>query len=132
MAQIKVNGNATVITSALVLEDIKLIQKYNPEALTLRGGEDGKDPIFKIGVASTGTGSVTKFGATFDATTHNSDGKAVITMMLPESIEDVREYIADSIGAQKALLDKLEEALTSTAAEIRKSRKEIMDGIQMS
>lgn len=133
MAQIKVNGNAVVITSALKLNDVQLIQKYRPDELTLRGGEDGKEPLFKIGVATSGTGSINKFGVAFDATTHNADGKAVITMMLPEGLEgDVKEYIADTIGAPKAMLDKLEATLKDTASEINTERKEIMDGIQMS
>ena len=44
MAKIVIAGDAVVITSALKLEDIKTIAKYNPKALTLMGGEDGRSP----------------------------------------------------------------------------------------
>lgn len=133
MAQINVNGSAAVITSTLKLDDVLLIQKYRPDVLTLRGGEDGKEPLFKIGVATSGTGSINKFGVAFDSATHNTDGKATVTMVLPDDINgNVREYIADTIGAPKAMLDKLEAALKDTASAINAERKEIMDGIQMS
>lgn len=133
MAQIKVNGSAVVITSTLKLDDVLLIQKYRPDELTLRGGEDGKEPLFKIGVATSGTGSINKFGVAFDSATHNTDGKATVTMLLPEGLDgDVKEYIADTIGAPKAMLDKMEGALKETASAINTERKEIMDGIQMS
>lgn len=43
MAKIKVVGNAAVITSNLTLGDIALVKAYRPEALALKGGENGKE-----------------------------------------------------------------------------------------
>ena len=46
MAKITIAGDAAVVTSAMKLEDIKTIEKYRPKELVLKGGEDGKEPIF--------------------------------------------------------------------------------------
>lgn len=49
MAKIVIAGDAVVVTSAMKLEDIKTIEKYRPKELVLKGGEDGKEPIFGVG-----------------------------------------------------------------------------------
>ena len=49
-------GQAIVVVSDVKLEDIKKIEKYRPDALVLKGGEDNKEEIFRIG---TGTVSYT-------------------------------------------------------------------------
>ena len=48
MAKIVIAGDAVIVTSTMKLEDIKTIAKYRPKALTLMGGEDGKEPIFAV------------------------------------------------------------------------------------
>ncbi len=45
MAKVKTMGQAIVVVSEVKLEDIKKIQKYRPEALVLKGGEDNKEEI---------------------------------------------------------------------------------------
>lgn len=62
MAKIVIAGDAIVVTSAMKLEDIKTIEKYRPNALTLMGGEDGKEPIFAIGTTE-GCGNINQVGA---------------------------------------------------------------------
>ena len=55
MAKIMVAGDAVVVTSDMKLEDIKLVKKYRPEALTLFEGEgEEKEPVFKIGIGDGG------------------------------------------------------------------------------
>ena len=49
MAKIVIAGDAVVVKSELKLEDIKTIEKYNTKALTLMGGDEGKEPIFALG-----------------------------------------------------------------------------------
>lgn len=132
MAKINVTGSAVVITSTLKLNEVATIQKYRPDALTLRGGEDGKEPIFKIGIPASGTGSINKYGAAFDAETHNEGGFATITMMLGEFEGDIKEHIADTIGQPVNLLGQLEEALSETAAAIKTERQNVMNNITLS
>ena len=58
MAKVKTMGQAIVVVSEVKLDDIKKIEKYRPEALVLKGGEDGKEEIFRIG---TGAGKINTY-----------------------------------------------------------------------
>ena len=62
MAKIVIAGDAIVVTSALKLEDIRAIEKYRPNELVLKGGEDGKEPIFAVGTTA-GAGNINAVGA---------------------------------------------------------------------
>lgn len=132
MATIKVNGSAAVITSTLKLEDVQLIKKYKPEALTLMGGKDGNEPIFAIGVSPKGAGSINKLGAVFDAQSFSEEGFATVTLVLGAVDGDVKEAIADAIGQPVGLLGQLEEKISGVAEEIKAERKKFMDGIALS
>lgn len=57
MAKIVIAGDAVVVTSAIKLEDLRNIKKYRPAALILKGGEDGKEPIFAVDVTN-GNGDI--------------------------------------------------------------------------
>ena len=92
MANTKVIGNAAVITSTLKLADIKKIEKSTrKDVLTLKGGEDGKTPIFMVGTTTYGTGNINACGAEFACASR--DGDPVLTAIneehdaLIESIE---------------------------------------------
>lgn len=128
MARITIAGDAVVVTSTLKYEDIRTIEKYRPEALTLKGGEDGKEPIFRISAAN-GVGSINKYGASFGASAHNEGGFATITMVVEGVEGDIREYVADQLGAAVRELNKLEETLPATLAEIKAEKEAIMADI---
>ena len=72
MAKITIAGDAAVVTSAMKLEDIKTIEKYRPKELVLKGGEDGKEPIFAVGTTN-GAGNINAFGASFGAETRDDE-----------------------------------------------------------
>ena len=128
MAKITVAGNAAVITSAIKLEDIKTIAKYRPNALVLKGGEDGKTPIFKIGVCE-GSGSINKYGAEFGGETHDDAKLATITIVYDDMEGDIREVLADTVGIYVVTLNKLEGTLTGVLEEIRAEKQAVMDNI---
>ena len=73
MAKIVIAGDAVVVKSELKLEDIKTIEKYNAKALTLMGGDEGKEPIFALGT-TTGTGSINSVGASFGKADADGNG----------------------------------------------------------
>lgn len=129
MATIKAFGEAVVVTSAMKMEDLELIKKYRPEALTLKGGEDGKQPIFAVGVTN-GTGSMNVYGASFNGTALDGSGKAVLTMHLPK-VADVKEWIADNLGAGFENLEKLEKTLPAVVTAITEARNNLMEKISM-
>lgn len=128
MAKIKIAGDAVVVVSELKLEEIKKIEKYRPKALILKGGDDGKEPIYKIGT-TTGSGSITEFGAEFNSETHDDEKKATITMCCNCSKDDIKEYVADSIGASVMMLNKLEESLREVLTEIDTEKAQILENI---
>lgn len=131
MAKITIVGQAVVVTSAMKLEDIKTIKKYRPDALVLKGGEDGKEPIFKLGVCD-GTGSICKYGAEFGSETHDDEKKAIMTLVMEyKDGVDVKEAVADTIGAYVMTLNKLETTLPQVLQEIAAEKDQIMSNISV-
>lgn len=128
MAKITIAGDAVVVTSAMKLEDIKTVKKYRPDALVLKGGEDGKEPIFKLGVCS-GAGSICKYGAEFGSETHDDEKKAVMTLICDCREGDIKEVVADTIGAYVLNLNKLEATLPGVLEEIATEKEQIMSNI---
>lgn len=129
MANIKIAGDAVVVTSSMKFEDLQLIKKYRPKALSLKGGEDGKQTIFSILVGTHGTGDINEVGATFCGATHDEEKLAVITMGLNGVTGDIKEAIADQIGYPVMNLNKLEALLPAVVEEIRAEKQSVLDSI---
>ncbi len=129
MAKIVIAGDAIVVKSELKLEDIKTIAKYQPKALTLMGGEDGKEPIYCIG-STTGTGSINSVGASFGKA--DADGKAIVTMVMQNvPAEKAKDWVADTLGAALMNLNALEAKLPETLASITAQRATVMENISV-
>lgn len=129
MAKITIAGDAVVVTSALKLEEIKTIEKYRPNALILRGGEDGKEPIFAIGVTN-GAGNINEIGASFGRESHDEEKLAVITMCTNGAVAgDIKEWVADHIGGAIISLNKLEAQLPDVLAEIAAEKAAVLSNI---
>lgn len=127
MAKIVIAGKAIVVTSAMKLEDIKTIKKYRPDALTLKGGEDGKEPIFALTAGR--SGEINKFGASFADETRDENKYATLTMTTSYDGEDIEEFVANEIGAALISLNKLEETLPTILGEIAAEKAGILDNI---
>lgn len=131
MAKVQIIGNAVVVKTEVKLEDIKLVEKYRPDALVLKGGEDGKEEIFRIG---TGKGSINTYGASFDEATRDDDKFALITMVLSceeDGEEAVKEFIVDKIGAALTNIKTLEKKLPDVIKEIKEEREKLMESITL-
>ena len=127
MAKIVIAGDAVVVKSELKLEDIKTIEKYNAKALTLMGGDEGKEPIFALGT-TTGTGSINSVGASFGKA--DSDGKAVITMVMQNvPTEKAKDWVAGTLGAAITNLKALEDKLPAVLAAIAAEKAAVMESI---
>lgn len=129
MANCKKFGEAVVITSAAKLEDIRKIEKYRPDALVVLGGEDGKEPIFAVGLSSKRSGSINSFSIDFGGC--NEDGFAQVTVSYCGPNENVKAHLADSIGPQLTMLGKLEESWPAVLAEIDADVDRIMASIEI-
>lgn len=127
MAKIVIAGDAVVVKSELKLEDIKTIEKYNAKALTLMGGDEGKEPIFALGT-TTGTGSINSVGASFGKA--DADGKAVITMVMQNvPTEKAKDWVAGTLGAAITNLKALEDKLPAVLAAIAAEKAAVMESI---
>lgn len=132
MAKIIVAGEAVVITSGMKLADLETIKKYNPKALVLMGGEDGKEPVFCIGVNRGKTGSINQYGAEFGSETRDDQKLATMTLMTSGVTGDVKEFVADKYGAALMQLNKLEATLPAALEAIAADKKAILDNITVS
>lgn len=130
MSKATVVGDALVITSDLSLEDIKTVEKYGPEHLVLKGGEDGKEELFAI-CSCEGNGDINECGAAFGRTTRDDDKFACITMMIGDVKGDVAQYVADLIGPALYKLNKLEAQVVAAMPEIEAYKAAMMDSIEV-
>ena len=129
MAKIVIAGDAVVVKSELKLEEIKTIEKYNAKALTLMGGEDGKEPIYRIG-STTGDGSINSVGASFGRA--DAEGKAYVTMVMQNvPTEKAKDWVADTLGAALMNLNTLEGKLPEVLAGISTQRATVMENISV-
>ena len=108
MANVKIMGNAIYLTSALKLGDIKKLEKYNPEALLLKGGKDDEELLFRV-CTRKGGGSIDRNGAIFDAE-KEADKPASLTMVYAGG-SDITEYVKDTLGLALVRLNKLEASI---------------------
>lgn len=126
--KVTIAGSAAVITSDLSLENIKTVAKYKPSALTLYGGEDGKTPLFGICAGKQSAGSINEAGAEFGTQTAD-DGKATITVVFKEPVDDAKAYVADVYGGALLNLAKLEAKLPEVIDQINAEKAEVLSNI---
>lgn len=131
MAKVNIVGEAVVITSSMKLEDLVKVKKYRPDALVLKGGEDGKEPVFRIGVNENGTGCINQYGAEFSSASHDAEKLATITIIADKDVENIRETVADVLGAGIINLNKLEAKLPEVLREIDAERATVLSSISM-
>lgn len=132
MAKVKTVNRAIVINSEVKYDDYKLVAKYRPEALTLKGGEDGKVPIFTVFVRNDGQGGIDENGAIFGEATRDDAKLATITMMFTGDAEaDIKEYIVDELGGALMKLNKVEAGLPAVIDAIKAERETVRGAIEV-
>lgn len=116
-AAIKIVGSVAVIESSADLETIEKVAKYRPNALKLfEGTGKDKETVFAVD-AGRGLGSINKYGVSFGAAT-TVDGKATVTIMIPEGTEDAKEYVKEKVGVAILNLNKVEQQFAGAVSEI--------------
>lgn len=129
MARIEVTGRTVQVKSDVKLEDLKLLSDRNSSVLVLKEqGEDGKPTEkFRVKVEDCGSGSLAKFGAVFGNLVFG-DGYALITMQIPESIDNVEDYVANKYGT--ALMNLIEfEHQVPAAIEAAAAERAVIDSL---
>lgn len=118
MSKIKIVGDAAVVTSTILLEDLKTLKKYKPNALKLINSET-KEEIFSAAIGD--KASFSKYGIVF--TGADGEGKATATLTLPTGMTDEKkiEYVKDTYGYGllnlKSLEDQIKSVMDTTAGE---------------
>ena len=130
MAKIKILGNSVVVISSVKFEDFQKVEKYRPAALTLMGGEDGKEPIFRVG---TGKSSVNEYGISFDSATRDEAKLAMLTMLYVADDEecDIEEDVAESLSKAILNLEKVEATIPTIIEEIDNEKAAIKASIEV-
>ena len=129
-AKIKIAGNACVVESGFTLAQIKQLEKFRPNALALTEGEGAnKQEVFRVGTTK-GSGSINAYGASFGAAA-SASGKATITMMIPDGVEDPKKWAADKIGVSIIKLDKVEEQYAAALEAVKAEQETINAAISV-
>lgn len=133
MANLKIVGDAVILTSSAKLEDIKLLEKYNPDALRLyKVNEDGKKEVVftvKTGIA----GGINARGAIFCSVAPDGSGLATGTFEVPEGStpENVKEKVASLVGPGVINLNKVEEQIPDALAKVHAEKAAILESISV-
>lgn|GEM_PF-4410712 len=123
MAKVKFQGNVVAITSVFTLEELKNIQKVYPDRLTLID-EEG-EPLFLIGAAPLGNGSIGNYGINFD--TKDAEGHAMVMLEADtDDPEELKEFVKDKYAKALANLSQMEQF----ADEIRQEVAEFTSAIE--
>lgn len=128
-AKVTIAGNSCVITSSMTLADLQLAEKLNPEALILTNEKD--DEIFRVShTEKNASGYLNKFGATFGSRA-NAEGKATITLSLPEGVSNPAEYVEEEYGLALLMISTMEEGMPEVMEAIRADKAAIKEMIQV-
>lgn len=128
MAKVVIAGDAVVVTSAMKLEDLRTVAKYRPKSLILMGGNDGKEPVFRVAVG-TGSGEISQYGVEFGQETRDDEKLATLTMVATGVGSDIKEFVADKIGGALINLNRLEETLPAVIDEINAEKAAVLESI---
>lgn len=120
-AHVEISGASAVLVSDVALEDWKRVEKYAPDMLKIVD-EDG-ETLFKVKTC-TGSGSANEYGVCFGTYT-NEGGKATVTILLDENVEDKMAAVKEIVGTALLDLNEIEEELPTLLTEIAEKEAKI-------
>ena len=128
MANVKIVGNAVVLTSDLTVEEIAKVKKFTKNGLKLKD-EKGND-IFEI-VYSPGHSSISDYGINYGEV--NAEGYAQATLMLDESIkpENRLDVVLDCYAIALGNIRTLETYIREAATEVNSTVEAIKSSIEV-
>lgn len=123
-----VKGGAFIVSSAFTPQQIAHIKKYRPNALKLYEGEGcNKKEIFMIDIGDV-AGCLSGFGAVY-STRPGADGKATLTMLIPQDVTDVLAWVYDNYGTALLKLRKTEAQFAAAFEEVENEMTAVADAI---
>ena len=126
MAKVSITGKVAAVISDISLENIKVIEKFRPQALSLFEGE-GKEKTVVFRIASGNTDCISNNGIVFTAKV--DDGRAVVCTML--DAEKAKDLFAEKFGVAILNLRKLESQIPAVLEEIKAERDAVMAAIDV-
>ena len=120
-AHVDITGASAVLVSDVTLEDWQRVEKYAPEMLKITD-EEG-EATFKV-MTCGGAGSVNEYGVCFGSYV-NDGGKATVTVLLDEEVEDKLQAIKDTMGSALLELNSIEKAIPDVLKDIAHKEAEI-------
>lgn len=128
--KIQVFDSVAVITSSVKYDELKFVQKYAPQSMTLWKDEKKTDPLFHVTAKNGADGDISDAGAIFGK--GNNDGFAQISMIVkPGEGVDVKEFLADQIGKGVAGLKAFEEAFPAIYTALKDERDGVLASIEV-
>lgn len=125
-----VTGSAMVITSTVTPEQIKTMKKYRPNALKLYEGEGANEKlVFEVDIEE-GPGFINRAGAIYSERT-DKNGKATITMTIPEDVTDVKAWAHDKLGVSILNLRKVEKQFAPMLDEVKAEKEAVAAAIKV-
>ena len=117
--KVRVIGCACIIFSAFTPDELRDLQRYIPDAMTMRS-ESG-EPVFAISLDEASPGSLNKYGAVFSKRT-TSSGNATITILIDPECDDPEEAVRESLGSAILNLVDMEEKLMKRMNELEQKK----------
>lgn len=127
MSKIIITGSAIVLKSDLKLDTMKKLEKYQPSSMETRDDKDRL--VFKAAIAGEGEGSVSEKAVYFAPVTHDADGLATVTLSIPASVHDAKEYAADLLGRVYPNLTTLERAMNAASTAVDTAKAQMLERI---
>lgn len=123
-ASMSVKAGMGFVVSDLSLDDIKLVEKYDPDALVIK--DENGDEVYRVGTTC-GVGVVCPYGVSFGAHTTN-DGRAAVSFPVPDEVsgaDAIRAWIVDKVGMSILSLGEVENAAREAAIRVKARLEEI-------
>lgn len=130
MANVKILGDAAVVTSAMTLEQLQTLKKYKPKALQLMGGENGKEVVFMVDTVK-GEGTMNGYGVSFGRVSRDEHKLAQLTMCIPAHVTDAKAWFVDTFGGAVANLIAVEEQVPAAIEEVNAARAAVEEVVSI-
>ena len=127
MAKISITGNAVVLTSSIKREDLEKVKKYRKDALCLYDEEN--HPTFRVDIGD--CAQANEFGIVFDGKTHDENGFATYTALIPPVEDGLKDAIADIFGPVVLKLGEYEETFPLIISKVNEERNAILETITL-
>ena len=123
---IRVLQDTMVITSSAKLEDLHLLETFDPEALLLM---DNEDVLFRVKPSE--YPSISKHGICFNS--KNTNGYATVTVALVEGLtaEEKIAYIAEKYGTALILLETIESRISTAVVNVGERLEDLKKNIEI-